>query len=628
MNTATDLTMNQPELKFPKDAKVEGLSSQKDHQKLLDYLMARLCDGEQQRYSNIDRYGTIDKLVSTWQMLSPADSKRAAKQDRTGEAQVTKLNLPLIHSHVEDMVAFFAGVFSPPSGAFFQMPVAGKSADGTALMQLMNRHARINGDYKQLCRMLRSLLKYNVGGFRVEWESPNELDNGEDKQLNRVRSIDMYNYMYDRSISEPSMIPTTAEWAASFDVVSHVHLMRLVRKRVYTGCDNLIQQNQEGDSSAMTARFFRYPPTYAGVDYADGRTTDGDEMDWASWFGDIKSESINIPGHERIDMYCWLNPDQFNLITTREVPSGGDFRLFRFTIIDCKYIVKIEEVDKDLDDSEMSVIPHYLDFMNQDDLASAQRSVVELMKPFQTYGSFLLNSHVAAARGSIYGIKFYDKSMFNLDELEAGATAGYVPSKMAGRDVRQGIYEAQTTVPRDGVIQEVMRLLELMRQFFPSQGAPSQIAGIDRAVKSQVASVMQGINRKMHMIVQILDSSIMGPSNWKRYENLADYGDFTSQLTDDEVIDLLGTGLQQLNREQAEEALRELIVTFLQSPDTAKQYDISKLMDQWGSLLNIGLDLSAFKIQQQQPQQPPQQPQQEGVPNAAGGGNPLLAGLG
>src|SRR5690606_24644765 len=134
------------------------------------------------------------------------------------------------------------------------------------------------------------------------------------------------------------------------------------------------------------------------------------------------------------------------------------------------------------------------------------------------------------------------------------------PSKTPGRDVRSGIQDIRGTTGDRSTLDSLARLLALMQQFFPVQALPSQIAGMDRAVQSQVAAVLQGVNRRLHMLVRIIDSDILGPARFEQFMNIVRNGaGSTGGLTNRDIMNMLGSGLAQLNREAAAQAMQQLL---------------------------------------------------------------------
>lgn len=589
------------------------------HDMTLKYLESRLQQGRTKRPGRLQRYARVDKLVSTWQRLTDADSQRKAKQELTGEAQALNINLPLITTHLEDVVSFYANIYSPASGQFFQLPLDAKDAEPVkALVTKLNSDAEATKSFKWLTRMLRSLFKYNIGGVMLWWGDKDGigLDPSESGGMNWMEAIDVYNFMWDPTVHDPAKIPTEAEWAATIKQVNRKTLLDMEIKGVYAGVKDILHENEESNSNA--AQYYRYPPFQAGVTAEDEVTQEGNTVNWAAYGAALGSdEAAPILGHERVEIYCWVNPQQLGLNGAKQQA----WELWRFHIIDMKRIVYAKKVEfKKGDQAELELrpeIPYYCGYEKQDEMGYAQRSTAELMSPFQSFASFLMNAHISQARGSIWGIQAYDETMFDMSQLPPGTTAGRVPSKMPGRDVRSGLLDIKGNMNNENTMQNLMTVMQLMQQLFPAQAMPAQVAGIDRAVQSQVAAVMQGMSRRLHMTVRILDDDIMGPFTHASYRNIALNSDVgITGLTDADARLILGSGVQQLNIEQAEAAYRELFFAILQNPQLVQEneIDIFAMIQYWSVLKTLRVPVDSFKKQQSAAQSA----QPGGTPNAPG----------
>lgn len=617
-----EIDLNGQEDRYP-DALVgsDETETQANHNKLLEYLQARLNRGNTDRSTRqLQRLASIDKLVSTWQKLSQEDSERKAQQESDGSAQAIKVNLPLVTSHLEDMVSFYSGIFSPNTDDFYQLPEnPDEKAAGEPLVKKMNQDAKLSKQFTSYCRTLRALLKYNVGGFWVEWVGSDQTDannNDAAQGVNYAHPIDMYNYMWDPSVANPADIPLKAEWAATIHLENRMYIVQRNVTNFYVGANACWDDDTYSNTGRTSAKYFKYPPNQAGITAEDGKSTQAGNVDWNAYGASLAiDQSAEIDGHERVEMYCRLNPKNFNMrlpgqMTKFDGPDG--YYLWRFTILDNKRIVRAQPVNEEETDlvGEMKTeIPHYLGYMLQDDMGQEQKSTAEFLAPFQSYGSFLVNANISGTRGSQFGLIGYDPAMFDLSKIPAGETAARIASKMPGRDVRAGIQRiVGDATPEKNTMAELQALLGIMREFFPAQALPAQIAGIDRAVTSQVAAVMQGVSRRLHMLVRVMDDDIMNPARRQMYRNLIKNQAVNGEgLTDGLVAKLLGSGLQQLNREIAETAMRQLLFAVIQNPQAAQSMDVIGLMDFWSGLLNVNVSMEDFRIQQPAPAAPPTQ---------------------
>lgn len=575
--------------------------SKESHDKLLEYMMARLSASRSKRLRRISRFARIDQSVVTWMMMSPEDTKRDIKEDNTGRSQALPMNIPLIQSHIDDTVAFFTEIFAPIGGNFYSMP--GKSDKTSAVQALtdeMNQDTLINNYYAHVTQAMRQLCKYNIGGFDVYWSDGDKEGVGQERISGNVcESIDMYNYDFDPSVDDVEKICKDAEWTARFRVRNKLWLLRQAANGQLINVDQVLNhKDSRRGANADTyglgeAKFYRNPPaqTKMSVDGNDTATSDEQGgIDWKTFNLGLEEDSyVDIPGHEIIKMYCWINPNQFDL-SEEKIDS---LQLWCFLICDARVIIKAQPVPN------AKEIPNYLGRVNKDNMREAMRAIAEYIKPFQRFISFLVNTHVEATRGAIWGLKVYDPTAIDVSSIKNGETSGLLPlnAGASGRDVRTVMQDLRNQLDTNGNVEQVGTFLELVKQFFPNQSLPMQIAGMDRAVTSQVSAVLQGAMRKMHMLARLIDSDIMLPSRQQQYRNVAEFSPGKQNfqgINEDDVAQLLASGLGQINREAAAEQIRSLIFTLLQNPDTMQIIDIAKLFNFWSTLMNVGTNLGDF----------------------------------
>lgn len=602
--------ITQADIKLSKHARV-GILPEKQHDSLIDYLLSRIESDKSNRDTRSARFARIDKAVSTWQKLTPEDSNRKTKQETTGQGQAVSISLPIIHTHMDDMVSFFCGVYAPNSGSFYEEP-NDDSQDKQARLDAikrMNGDAKKNKYFRHLMRTMRALFKYNIGGFLVEWWPLGDSKESGDGS-NHVLSLDMYNLFWDPTVDEPSQIPGKAEWAAWAERVNRMSLIKGEKNGEYAGVGRILTTEYDTTSNGNMATYYRYPPNHAGLqaDGSDATTSKGSRANWDSYGVSLPGENsvVNLENaHEIVHMYCWLNAEQFGLNPAEVTIEKGTYTLFKFVILDGKRIIQASVVQSDDENPQEAYaprIPIFVGYLNQDDMGIAQRSVAELLQPFQSYGSFLLNAHVAGARSAIWGIQGYDPDMFDLGAVPEGEVTARLASKKPGRDVRSGLMKIDGVASTGQAMDDLAKLMGLVDKFFPGQALPSQIAGIDRAVNSQVAAVMQGVNRRLHMLVRTIDDDILGPTRLEQVLNMLrnGVGSF-SGMSESDIMNFIGSGLAQLNREVAAQAMQQLLFAIIQNPKANEQYDVIGLMNYWAGMMNMDVDLNKFKLQQQAP---------------------------
>lgn len=570
------------------------------HSAIRDHVLSRVNDDKAARLRRLGRYGRIDLSLSTWQKLSPEDSFRDRTEEETGRSQAIPMNIPVAEAHVEDTSAFFADVFSPIGGSFYANPSKRDSSQAIRdLVLAMNQDSKSSDYFSSIAFTMRSLCKYNIGGFEVRWNGRN----ADGESGNTLHPLDMYNTIWDPSIEDVRKVYCEAEWAGRIDLKTRFWLIREGTKRGFAHLQKLLGK-VEGDNvdrSRMEASHYRSPYSESMIepDGADGRSSSGEassglsEDQWSAFgLGDKAAETIKVRGHEVITVYIWLNREQFDIDYTGMNPLA----LYEISIVDCAYVINMEEV------ADAVELPIYLSRLRVDQLHEAARSLAELIRPFQRFSSFLINTHVANLRGSVYGTTVYDPTVVDASKIKPGDVAGVIPTKKPGADVRLAYQKVQNNAnDTANNVRDAGSILELMRQFFPNQALSTQVSSMDRAVTSQVTAVMQGAMRKLQMFARMLDSSLMMPTRRAQYRNIAlldtqRAGQFKTLKTE-EVNEILSSGLGQMVREAAAEQVRSLIFALIQNPNAAQGFDMQGLWTLYSALLSIGTDLGEFAMQ-------------------------------
>lgn len=584
--------------------------------KLYDYLYGRLQSGERIRNRRIRRYAKTDRLVSTWQKLDPKESEREAIEEATGKQMALPFNLPIMASHLNDMVSYFTEALAPVQNPFFS--ASGKDAP-VEMLKKLNRDAIARDYYSELALTIRSLLKYNVGGIGVEWQMGDETDRLPSTAGNLWKGLDMYNTFWDPAIRKPQDVSKKGEWAATVCIENRLTLMKNALSGRWVDLDRVLAKDEIETTRPKFYKEAAYEATL-GEDGQDARSSKskGTTPNWDSYGLGYASDngSTEIDGYEVVDMYCWLVPAQFGLLTDDErktlVDAGRNpdsyLELWRFKFIPSECIIAAEPwLKRELTlQRELVEIPMYMTYFTQDQLGEAQRSFMELMKGFQRFGSAMYNIYVAGMRKNVWGVKGVDPQMFDTSKLKEGDPVGILESKMPGRDVRSGIMTLDSSAGVENALSAVGQSMELKNQFFPSQALPGQVASIDRAVKSQVATVVQGSTRSLRMFLRTLDSTLMSPTRMAAYRNLKRFDkEGIEQINDEEVAKLLGSGIESMEAERVSEALWNLLQSVIQNVESMQTFNVPLILAYLSKVMNLSVDLGQFAREAPPQTQPP-----------------------
>lgn len=584
---------------------------------LTRYLTSRLAAGDVRRKKRVTRFGAIDRAISTWQKLNPEDSQREINEDNSGKAQAIPFNLPILSTHLDDFVSYFAEAIAPIANPFY-------ANNGTevpaALVAKMDRDAIRRDYFSQVSLMLRSAVKYNVGGLRVRWHEALKSTSAIAESGNGWKSLCMYNTLWDPSIRRPQDVATKAEWAATVELTNRITLMRKALAGEWYGLDGILEECSTPEAST---RLYCEPPVEAKIseDGVDSKTTSAKNgnVNWDAYgLGIASAHGSNVGGYEYVEMYCWLIPWQFGLLTdaeraelkTQEVEPSSFLELWRFELVAGKIVAAEPAIPReDHLGNETNEIPYYMTYMKQDQMAEAQRSFMELMKGFQRFASNMYNIYVSGQRKNVYGVIGYDPTAVDVTGLKNGDPVGLLPMKMPNRDVRTAITGLSTGVDMGPALASVSQTLALKDQMFPSQAMPNQVAGIDRAIKSQVATVVQGWSRPMRTILRMLDSTLLLPTRLEAFRNLKRHDkQGIESLSDEAVAKMVGAGIESMEAERIAEALWQLLYTIIQNQESIQTFNVPLILTYLGRIAKLGVDLGSF-VRQQPAQVTPPAPQ-------------------
>lgn len=594
------------------------LRNPKTHERLLQYCRERLKAGLGGRDSRVARYAQIDRDVYAWMELDSEDKQRQRKHERDGSPLATAMSLPLTWVHIDDMMTYYAQTFAPNRGMFYHTAKPDDTNEASDLVTVMNNHAVYGSYYRQLLRGIFNLLKYNVGGVFANWSTdygpklvvnPDNTAGVESEVIfsgNKINAIDMYNFIYDESV-EPTNLYKDGEWCAIVEMKSHYWLKQKCLDQVYFNCEELFEGNSIGKNS-----YYKDPPVESRMDIHNTSGAGG-AVNWYSWLAGGTQYTLNN-GFELTTMYIRLNPNDFGLVPGNRAQRAtrNKYEIWRVTIANDEKIIQCQQMT-----NIHNYLPAFLGVLNDDFLREAAKSSAEILNPLQQFSSFLMNVHVEGSRKNLYGTTYYDPSRVGLAEVPAGEVAARVPIKPQGygQDIRTMVYNDHKNLDTRQTLDDLQGMIEIINMFFPTQSLPSQIAGIDRAVDSQVTAVQQGSNRRQHKGARLIDDTMMRPMRYALYYNIiqflqdgvkiADYfsGKETeinlSKLRDVNLVSLIGQGLKSIDRQQVASQMQQIIFALIQAPQTAQGIDILKMLDYWTSMMDVDTNMEQFRLEQQ-----------------------------
>jgi len=595
-------------------------TNQANHEKLLAYLKKRITTGKRVRDAQLPRMRRVDQQVASFRELSVEDRKRVLAQKETGKQLPVQANIPITLMHIDDLTTFFLGIFAPITGTYNVAGDKNEQTAGKAVVTLMNQHAKYNAYYAEMNKFFQAGLKYNISGQLTYWDQEvgNVLESSSGElrsqskvvwQGNRVKALDMYNTFWDPS-ADPVSLHKKGEYVGYAEKHSLHELIRETRNGFYANTGELFAEGVDSDTQ-WPREVYIHPPTYAKIlgSRTDGSDTQNEQ--WAEFLGGAESES-KMHGIEVVHMFIWLDPADFGLI-----PPGSDKGAPKDVLGMLPtelYRISIMNGDRIIEATKMNNIHRWLPVSfiipNADDMGLDQQSIAEVIHPFQTFISFLHNMHMEASRKALVGTTIYDPSMVNLDAVPEGEVAARIPTTPAarGKDHKQFYSELKgDSVNTDGTLGAIGGEMDLLSKLVPTQAEAAQIAGVDRAIKTQMNTLNQAATRRTQKMARLFDSQAFMTSRIIQYYNILQYNKAPIKIEGEEVpasklLDLqleyvIGHGLKALDKEITAEKVKEVIFMLLQNPQAAERIDILGMTDYLLKMTEVDANLSQFAIQ-------------------------------
>ncbi len=582
-----------------------------NHEKLLKHVIERLDFGNEVRDEFVLRLQTIDREFSGFVKLSEADKKRE-RDNLAGKApKPTDVNLQLAATHIEEAVTFLMSVFAPDSGMFEATARQDKQSVANAFAAVLNRQSSRGRFYREYVKAFANMLKYNLGGWFTYWEKVqgNQLTNTIDGQPNlsrkiiwqgnRIKSIDMYNVIWDIAV-HPVDLPYLGEFVAFVEMVREFRVKKMAEDGELFEVHRFTGENMATDN---TNRYYKSKPQ---IRNELGLAGGGGETDWVNVLTQGGSREVTS-GHELVTYYGWLNPREFGL------SNDDELQIWRIVVVNQQFIAQTEYMN-----NAHGMLPVAFASPREDDLGFGQKSYGEMLIPLQRYASFKLNVDQQSQRKSLHGITVFDANTVALDNIDESEVAGRIRANPTSQDVdlRKKIMQLRDAPDTTGTMRDIASIVDLMQKLLPTDML-RQVADLQRATTYQAAAVVQSANRRNYNIARLINDHAMHTMKFQLMYNLFQYQEPMEMLADDgTVIEVtpsefrdagieyaVGEGLKGIDRLLIADVMKEILTSVLQSQQAAAEIDVVKLLDYYSSLLGDKTDISSFRRQVQPPQQ-------------------------
>lgn len=589
------------------------LRTKDGEQRLVQYITDRLKLSDVERQSRIQRAQDIDVQVSGYIELDMDDRKRDKNNKRGKAPKPTKHNLPLVQAQLDEAVTFLMGVFAPDMDIFTAASSANKQPIAEGLTKEINSQGQRVGYYRQMAKFCNNAIRYNFAGMTCGWEKEygvefkvvgagqvEKIDGSVVWQGNVLKSIDVYNFMFDTSV-HPIDLPRKGEYFCEVDIITPFHARKLAKENKMYGVERFLSTNNKPITQrTQVTTFYQLPPQIRDAVGA------GNQKSGVNWQAALSEQGAGIAPEsnaclERWKYTCWITPKDFGL------GDSDQLELWRIIVTQSNYITFAAK----LDDSH-GMLPIGMSTPIEDDLNNDQRTYAEQLMPLQHFGSFLLNTHQDATRKSIYGVTLYDPRVFpGLDKKTDDLVAALIPMRASSTEIDiDKVFRHFNAAPgTDGNVAMVENIIGLMQKILPTDQL-RQVADLERATLYQAAATVQASSRRNLKIARII--SDQGLTILKLLMMYGIYSNLTSITvinqtngTEQEIspadiigakIELdVGTGLKGIDRLMQLQIFQYITNAVIQSQQGIQEIDIVKLLTYVANLAGDKTDLSQFK---------------------------------
>lgn len=584
------------------------LRSPEKEKMLVDYCMDRIKMADEERRRRAARAQNIDVQISGY--ITPGREDRKRQQDNAAgkKPKPAAMSLPLAGAQIDECVTYMMSVYAPEMDFFEAVAPADKQMMAQAVVGELNKQSQKGQYYRHFTRMCTAAIRYNFGGLTSNWEkTQGNTFKGKpggvaDKIVdtvwegNVVKAIDVYNFFYDTSV-HPVDLAAEGEFFGEVERVTPFRVRRMAQAGMLYGINRYIEEIFASNPgiSVDGKSFYMHPPSVRDEDAISGAGQ-------TNWVSILRASDVreSTPGIELLHFVAWLNPEKFGLSNSK------DLECWRIVIANGKWLTFALKLD-----TTHGMLPVAIACPLEDDLRNEQRTHAEMLIPLQQFASFLMNSHQAAHRKSIYGVTVFNRQLFpGLDVDQEDMSSAIIPmqSSASGIDIDKAFRHYNTAPNTDKNVVDIGNIIQLMQKILPTDML-QQVADLERATVYQAAATVQAGNRRQLKIARMISDQCINIIKFQMIYNLysnmqsISYVDPNGQRTSIQMGDIvdaqieyeIGTGLKGIDRLITVQIIRDVINGVIQSQQAIAEFDIVSLLNYFATLAGDKTDLRQFR---------------------------------
>lgn len=580
-----------------------------NHELLLEYCKRRITFGVDAQGPLQDRYTIIDQDMAGFLQLDQADLKRRRDNRKGKDPKPTKVKPQLVLTQLMRGVTYLCSVFTPETGVFQALATSDDQTMANAFVEVMNQQAQKYQYFRQQCIFFLNMLKYNLGGIKVEWAETFGMElttdpSGLNPQIrekmlydgNKMDAVDMYNTFWDPSV-HPVDVHKDAEFAGFIEMKTPFQIKRMIQDAELFNTDELMK------TTNYNPMWYQSIPQVRFGSSDSGSRPDG-KHNWAFILSAGQTSGFNdMGGYELATLYIRLLPNDFGLVAAKDAKTHNKLEIWRICILNQTKIVSAEYMNNIHD-----MIPIFFGCPIEDGLGLQSKSIGENLVPFQDFGAFLLNTHIDASRKNIWDLIIYDPTMVDLAAVgtEVAAKVPMAPTGY-GKDIRTGVFHVNSNLDTEHTLEQFSKILEFMEYMFPTK-MQQMVADIQRATTNQVAATVQATSRESWRSARLIDDQAMNPARFVMHSNMLQYQtELTIRLPNKQVVKVdaskfrgaklefrMGEGLRDIDKMSKQQFIKDLIAMILQG-QAMSEFDVPAIINFLSTYMGVEVDLTTFR---------------------------------
>lgn len=589
-----------------------------NYQTLLNYICSRVRYAWQKTTSRYVAMNEIDtQLLGDIELAYP-DQYSASQNQQGSSPKTTDINLSIGASQLDTVATALIDMLVPTNKMYEPFTDSANQNSAAAVTAKMNRDADEFGHIVSYNKIFSDVLRYDLGGALLEWTAVygNKLTNGplndvvvtQNQEVysgNKLTALDMRNTFFDPNVA-PENVSANGSYAGFVETLTVSQLNELIDQ------GKLFAEYLD-DSFSLASQLVSYNvrPVLHNAStnsMAKLRTHNYDLL-----FDNSANPDKNI---SLVTIFIKLRPAQFGLSTSM-APEVWCFRLLGERIV---YGASLPNAHARL--------PIVLTTSTMDSLGEAMIGPARTLIPLQSFASFLVNAKRRSYRKQLYGLTYYDKNRIDMRQVINATNHNdfenaYVPVDVPdGGSIGQVVSSFNDAPDTSSVLTDLANVQSLMQDILPTDSRQA-LANLSRVSQWQAQRTVRETDKRTIKIARLLNTSLITPIKFISVFNILQFMDSLeiqqpdgsvatvpiAELRDSNIQFMISSALRGIDKDIVADKFRDIINSLLQVPNLTSQFDVTRIIKYWSSLLGQDIDLGQFRIESEFDKLSPQQKQ-------------------